>query len=168
METGGEAFFNSTGQFDHLNLWLKGGANLNIIGVGSQTYYKTVFDIPGNYLNVLEKSRFAVNGLLSGDNLLDVGKLSGDMPGIVDSLSRSFDKNPLTIATYEDDGNGYDFNFSLDLNAALGFGGGFSLGFDTKDYDDVSFVKKYTALYANNQSYLFVLFELSVTEFERF
>jgi hypothetical protein len=154
METDAEAFFNNGNQFQQLNLTLKGGGSLAILSNSWQTYFESEVDIPGEYLNILEKNNFAINGLISNNSNIELENLIYDIPAIIDTLSNNFIQTPLSITTYENDELGLHIPLDIDIDAALGVGLGIKLGMDLTYSDEISFPKKYTLLYPNNNNYL--------------
>lgn len=154
METGAEAFLNSSNQLQRLNLWLDGGGSLSIFGGNQNRYYKTVVEIPGEYRKIVLNNDFAVNGLISSTGIINIQKLTQNVPAIIDSVSNNFIQTPITIRTYENNGDGKSLFLGVDLDAALGVGFGVKFGVDLKYYNELSYLKKYSLVYAKNNNYL--------------
>ena len=154
METSAEVFLNSSQQLQRLDLSLAGGGGLHIFGSNNNRYYKTDIEIPGVYQNIFTKNNFAIDGLISNTHTINLNNLTRNIPSIIDSVSNNFIQTPITIKTYENIGNGKKLFLGVDLDAALGLGLGVKLGVDLKYYNELSYLKKYSLVYAGNNNYL--------------
>ncbi len=154
MGTGAEAYFDSSNSLKQLNVWLEDGGGLSMYNGSAGIHYKTLVAVPSAYKNVFDAENFAVNGLLSANSNVIVNSLAGDVSKIVDTLSHDFNSYPIKITTTEKRGKGIDLPLDIDIDAALGVGLGLKLGMDLKYYDEISFAKKYTLLYAKHYNYL--------------
>ncbi len=154
MKTEVESFYNSNNQLQQVDLSLEGGGNINIFGTIPGIYYNTEIDIPGEYQNVLEKNNFALNGLLLNNSNIPLENITQNIPAIIDTVSNNFIQTPLSITTFENVGSGTKTFLGIDLDGGLGVSLGLSLGLDLTYYDEISFPKKFSLLYANNNNYL--------------
>ncbi len=154
METSAEIFLNSSQQLQRLDLSLTGGGGLHIFSSNNNIYYKTDIEIPGEYQNIFTKNDFAIDGLMTNKRTVNLNDLLKNIPGIIYSVSNNFIRTPITIKTYEKIGNGKNLFLGVDLDAALGVGLGVKFGVDLKYYNELSYLKKYTLVYNDNNNYL--------------
>lgn len=154
-EVGAEVKLNPSLGFNGMKLSLKGGGGLNLFNAQRNIYYSTDINFPKEFGSALTSSGSSVIALFTKTKGIPLG--SELIADVVQTMKSSYSKItsvPIEITSSEIQGNGYQLDLGIDIDAAFGLGLGLSFGINGKYYDEVVYPRKVTDVYLNGENYL--------------